>query len=254
MRQRSNRMKGVPAFLQGALLVLLLWQLLSVILSPRLVPPPLPVARLFLRMLPGPLARHALASLARVLAALALSLAAALPLGVAMGRIPLLDRILAPAAYLLYPVPKIALLPVALLLFGLGDVSRVLIVSLVLFFQLLVVIRDGVRSIEPQYLTSIRSLGAGEAAIFRYVVWPWLLPRLISALRVGSGTALAVLFFAETFATRHGLGFLIMDSWMRISYPEMFAGIVGMAAVGLLIFAGLDRLEARACRWQKLGG
>ena len=248
---RARRLLGP---LQGALIVLLLWQLLSVLLSPRLIPPPLPVARLVIEMLPDSLWRHALASLARVLAALLLSLAAALPLGVAMGRLPVLDGILAPAVYLLYPVPKIALLPVVLLLFGLGDVSRVLIVSLVLFFQLLVVIRDGVRSLEPQYLASIRSLGAGEWQIFRHVVGPWLLPRLISALRIGSGTALAVLFFAETFATRRGLGFLIMDSWMRISYPQMFAGIVGMAAVGLLLFATLDLLEARACRWQKPGG
>ena len=249
-----NRARRLLAPLQGALLVLLLWQLLSVALSPRLIPPPLPVARLVIAMLPDSLWRHALASLARVLAALLVSLAAALPLGVAMGRLPVLDSVLAPAVYLLYPVPKIALLPVVLLLFGLGDVSRVLIVTLVLFFQLLVTVRDGVRSLEPQYLASIRSLGAGEWQIFRHVVGPWLLPRLVSALRIGSGTALAVLFFAETFATRHGLGFLIMDSWMRISYPQMFAGIVGMAAVGLLLFAALDLLEARACRWQKPGG
>jgi NitT/TauT family transport system permease protein len=247
LRGRGGLVGGV----QGFLVILLAWQAFSLLFSAALVPPPLAVLRLFLELLPSVLWRHALASLARVGAALAVSLAAALPLGVAMGRVPLLDRILSPAAYLLYPVPKIALLPVVLLLFGIRDFSKVLIVALVLFFQLLVVIRDSVRHLEPQYLLSIRSLGARRLQVFRWVIWPYLLPRLISALRVGSGTALAVLFFAETFSTRYGLGFMIVDSWMRIDYPQMFAGIVGIGLVGLLIFAALDWLEARACRWQR---
>jgi NitT/TauT family transport system permease protein len=148
-------------------------------------------------------------------------------------------------------VPKIALLPVVILLFGIGNVAKVLLVCLVLFFQILVAVRDGARAVESGYLLAIRSLGARPFHVFRYVIWPALLPRLLTALRIGSGTALAVLFFAETFFTRYGLGFYIVDAWTRLAYTQMFAGIVAIGLTGLLLFACIDVLERRYCGWQR---
>jgi NitT/TauT family transport system permease protein len=168
-----------------------------------------------------------------------------------VGRVPSLDGLFSPLTYLLYPVPKIALLPVVILLFGIGNVAKVLLVCLVLFFQILVAVRDGARSVESGYLLAIRSLGARPFHVFRYVIWPALLPRLLTALRIGSGTALAVLFFAETFFTRYGLGFYIVDAWTRLAYTQMFAGIVAIGLTGLLLFACIDVLERRYCGWQR---
>ncbi len=82
------------------------------------------------------------------------------------------------------------------------------------------------------------------------MLWPSLLPALLAALRVGSGTALAVLFFAETFFTRYGLGGFLVDSWMRAAYVDLFAGIVGLGLLGLLLFAAIDLAERRFCRWR----
>lgn len=234
----------------GVASLLGVWILLSAVLGSRVVPPPQEVFGVILTLFPTVLYRHLGASFLRVLGALALSAGTSVPLGLAMGRNSLLDRALSPIAYLLYPVPKVALLPILLILLGAGDLTRVVLVAMVLFFQMLLAVRDGVRRIDNRYLLSIDSLGAGSWDRLRYVIWPAVLPRLLTALRIGSGTALAVLFFAETFFTRYGLGFFIVDSWMKLAYPEMLAGIVMIALLGLLLFYVIDRLEGRFTRWQ----
>jgi NitT/TauT family transport system permease protein len=238
------------SFLIGVLSVLLLWLLVSVLVGNRLVPFPWTVLAVTVDLFHKILWRHLLASLLRVLGALCLALVTAVPLGLLMGSSRLADRLLSPVAYLLYPVPKVALLPILLILFGAGDLTRVVLLVLVLFFQMLLAVRDGVRSIDYGYLLSIDSLGANKRQRLRYVVWPAVLPRLLTALRIGSGTALAVLFFAETFFTRYGLGFFIVDSWMKLSYSEMLAGIVVIALLGLALFFAVDSLERRVTRWQ----
>jgi ABC-type nitrate/sulfonate/bicarbonate transport system permease component len=240
----------VRSFAIGLASLLAVWILLSAILGSRVVPPPQEVFLVLLRLFPTVLYKHLGASFLRVLGALGLSVATAVPLGLAMGRNSLVDRALSPIAYLLYPVPKVALLPILLILLGAGDLTRVVLVALVLFFQMLLAVRDGVRRIDNRYLLSIDSLGAGAWDRLRYVIWPAVLPRLLTALRIGSGTALAVLFFAETFFTRYGLGFFIVDSWMKLAYPEMLAGIVMIAFLGLFLFFVIDRLEERFTRWQ----
>lgn len=245
-------MRRLAGFVQGAAIVLAAWHLAAAAVGHPALPTPAAALARFVELLAADLWLHALASLGRVVASLAVSFALALPLGVALGRVRRLDAVFSPAVYLLYPVPKIALLPVVLLLFGLGNVAKVVVVSLVLFFQMLVAVRDAVRSVEPRYLLSIRSLGARPLQMFRWVLWPSLLPALLSALRVGSGTALAVLFFAETFFTRYGLGGFLVDAWMRAAYADLFAGILGLAAVGLLLFAAIDAAEQRWCRWRGL--
>jgi NitT/TauT family transport system permease protein len=168
-----------------------------------------------------------------------------------MGRKQLFDRILSPVTYILYPIPKTALLPVLLLLFGIGNLSKILLLLLVLFFQVLLNLRDGATRINEEYLLSVRSLGATQFQRFRFVIFPAVLPRLLTSLRTGSGTALSVLFFAETFFTEYGLGFYIMDSWVRVSYTEMFSGILCISLLGLALFLGIDAIEHRFCAWKE---
>jgi len=226
------------------------WWAASLASGGRIIPDPPTVLSRFVLLLPTVIWRHALTRLARIAAGLALALLTAVPAGLFAGRSRALDRAVSPLAYLLYPVPKIALLPVIMLLFGLTDTSKVIVVFLVLFFQLFLAARDAVKGIPEQYLISLRSLGAGRLQAARYVIWPALLPQVLSALRVGAGTALAVLFFAETFGTRQGLGYFVMESWMRLAYPDMYAGILGLGLLGLAIFKSIDAVQRRACRWQ----
>ena len=237
-------------FAGGMAALAALWWALSLLLPGGFVPGPGIVLIRFLVLFPGVLAAHAAASLGRVAAAVVLTLLTAVPAGVAIGRSKSLDRMLSPVLYVLYPVPKIALLPVLMLLFGLGDSSKVVIVFLVLFFQVLMAVRDAAREVPLPFLISLRSLGGTRRHALRYVLAPALVPALLSSLRVGTGTALAVLFFSETFGTTVGLGWFVMESWMRMSYLDMFAGIFCLGLLGLATFLLIDFAHHRLCRWQ----
>ncbi len=258
MRSSAPRGRGGPggtslraaALVVAAAVVLCAWWLLSLVVDSPVLPGPFAVLVRMAEIGPKVLLRHTGASLGRVAAALFVATAAALPLGLVMGRSRRIDRLIAPIAYLLYPVPKIALLPIVFLLVGIGDAARVTVVVLVLFFQILVAVRDAARAIPSAYLVSFASIGGTRLQSLRFVLLPAILPELLTALRLGTGTALAVLFFAETFFTNYGLGTFIVESWMRVSYPDMMAGIVAIALLGLLLFVVLDLVEHLVCWWK----
>ena len=247
-RLNFGRFSGLAA----ALGLLAAWWGVSLLAATPFLPSPGAVfARLAALAAGEVLWRHLAASLARVLAAVGTAFAAAVPLGIAAGRSRTLDRLVTPFTYLLAPVPKIALLPVVMLLAGLGELSRVLVVFLVLFFQILVAARDGSRAVPNAYYLSLISLGARPRHRLRCVTWPAVLPSLFTALRVGIGTALAVLFFAETFGTRWGLGYFVVESWMRMAYTDLYAGVAAFGVLGLALTRLADAAARRACRWQE---
>jgi NitT/TauT family transport system permease protein len=124
------------------------------------------------------------------------------------------------------------------------------VISLILFFQILVVVRDEAANLRPELIASVRSLGAGRRALLRFVYLPACLPSVLTSLRVSIGTAIAVLFFAESFATTSGLGYyIIVETWGRLAYAEMYAGVVGMSLLGLALYLVVDRLQRRMCPW-----
>ncbi|MDA3956747.1 ABC transporter permease [Oceanispirochaeta sp.] len=198
----------------------------------------------------GALAAHLITSLFRVFAALFFSFFPALILGIAAGRNRMVDSLVSPVVYLLYPVPKVALLPIILLFLGLGNLSKIFFVSLVVFFQFFLNLRDETAGINRQYFVSLRSLGGRKADELRHIIIPALLPRIFSSLRMTLGTAIAILFLAETFATRMGIGWYIMDAWSRIAYTEMYAGILALSLAGFVLFLILDVSESFFCRWK----
>lgn len=242
-------MRRRDLFLASAAL-LLAWQLLSWLLRVDVLPGPWPVARAFVAAIPRGLGRHFLISAWRVSFSILLAMFTAVPAGLLLGQSRRLNQLFAPVVYILYPIPKIVFLPVILLLLGIGETSKVFIIFLILFFQILVVVRDQAAALRPELLYSVRSLGAGRRALFRFVYLPATVPAALTALRVSVGTAIAVLFFAETYATTAGLGYyIITDSWGRLAYPEMYAGVIAMSLLGLLLYFLVDRLERRLAPW-----
>lgn len=235
----------------GILIVLALWQLLAWALANPILPPPLPVLATFVdELINGELARHFAVSVWRVMASLALALALAVPAGLALGQSPRLNAFFAPLIYIGYPIPKVVLLPVFLLLLGIGDVSKIALIATILFFQILVVVRDEAGAIRPELVASVRSLGAGRRALFRFVYAPASVPAILTALRLSVGTAVAVLFLAESIATTSGLGYYIMiESWSRVAYEEMYAGVIAMSILGLALYYLADWLERRLAPW-----
>jgi len=234
----------------GTAMLALAWQAAAMLVQRDILPGPCEVARAFWTALPAGLCRHIAASCFRVCAAMVVAVVSAFPFGLALGQSRRLSRLLSPLVYLTYPVPKVVLLPVVVLFFGAGDLSKVLVIALILFYQMMVVVRDAAASVRPELVYSVRSLGAGTLDLLRYVYLPSCLPAALTSLRVGTGTAIAVLFFAESFATTSGLGYYIMvEGWGRLAYPEMYAGVMAMSILGLAIYLALDRLERLACPW-----
>jgi len=211
----------------------------------------LAVAAVFVAELGNGLALHFLASLFRVVVSVAIAIGLAAPAGLALGQSKRLNRLFAPFVYLLYPIPKIVLLPVILLFLGIGNLPKIVIIFLILFFQILVLVRDSVVNLEPKLLMSVRSLGAGRRALFRYVYYPAGLSAILTALRQSVGTAVAVLYVAELFATRRGLGYYIyLNGNTLFNYPAMYAGVVAMSLLGLGMYFTVDWLEKKVCPWK----
>ena len=187
----------------------LLWQVLSWIVNQPILPPPLKVVQVFLTELGNGLLRHFVSSLWRVLASTFLAIGLAVPAGLILGSSKKIDSIFSPVIYLLYPIPKVVFVPVFMLLFGIGDLSKIAIIFIILFFQIIVLVRDQATSLHPALIQSVRSLGAGRRALFRFVYLPSCLPAILTALRQSVGTSVAVLYIAELFATQRGLGYYI---------------------------------------------
>ena len=226
--------------------VLVFWQVIAMILNQPILPSPIVVAATFWHELGNGLLLHFGASLWRVVAGIAVSVLLAVPAGLAMGQSEKWNRFFSPVLYLIYPIPKVVFVPVVFLLLGIGDLAKITLIFLILFFQILVLVRDAAVGISQQLLLSLRSLGAGRRALFRFVYLPASIPAILTGLRQSIGTAVAVLYITELFATRWGLGYYIYyQGSTLLNYPAMYAGVVAMSLLGLGLYFAVDWLQKR---------
>jgi NitT/TauT family transport system permease protein len=249
MENMKSRDK-IKLFLQGFLMINILWYLLAIIIDMRVLPTPLQVYMNLNNLYDSRLPIHILASLYRVVLGVGLSLILGLFIGLLMAYSITWNKVLNPLVYFTYPIPKTALLPVAMLLFGLGDSSKVILIVLILVFQVIIAVRDAVLSISQETYNPIRSLGASRLQIFKYITLPSILPAMLTNLRLSIGTALSILFFAEGYGTQLGIGYYILDAWTRIDYIGMYAGIVAISLFGFVLFVSTDILEEAVCKWK----
>ncbi|WP_089609872.1 ABC transporter permease [Dehalobacterium formicoaceticum] len=240
------------SFIYSGAALIALWWLLAFALDSPAVPLPQEALKSLGQSMQGDLLIHLGVSLYRVLVSLFLATALAVPLGLFLGKNPEIDEKAAPFIYLTYPIPKVVLMPVFLILLGMGDLSKIVLITLIIFYQILVTTRDGAKNLDQGYVSSVRSLGASTFDLYYHVYFPACLPVILTSLRLGLGTALAVLFLAETYATQKGIGFFIMDSLSRMNYEEMFAGIIAMSLMGFLLYLLLDLAEKKLCTWKHL--
>ncbi len=240
--------KKMWVFLKGLLLVNLLWFLLAALLSTPVLPGPLTVYGKFSQVVTVRLWLHIGASLGRVAAGLSLALLIGIPAGIVMASSAIANRLLHPLVYFSYPVPKTALLPVCMLLLGLGNGSKVLIIVLTTVFQIIVAVRDAAEHIDQGIYNVAKSAGANKKSILMDITLPAVLPELFTSIRIGTGTSLAILLIVEAYGTRWGIGYYILDAWSRINYIQMYGGIVIMSVVGAALFWILDGIQWAMCR------
>lgn len=246
MKARHTSKAVTLAF--GLTAVLLIWWCLYLLLDNPSVPSPwLTLGNTFAIF---PLLMHHLGySIVRIMVALVLSAGIGSIIGILMASYPKLDRLLSPIVYVLMPLPKIALLPVFMIVFGLGEIPKILVMVSVMVFQFIVAVRDGVKEIPQALKLSVTSLDLNAYQVLCHLTFPAILPKWFTSLRISFGISIAVLFFAETFASTYGMGYFIMNRWGVVNYPDMFSGIVVLSVFGLLVYEGLDLLEARFCKW-----
>jgi len=247
-----QRLKTALNYLLAVLFLIIIWHMASVMVDKPFLPQPLDALReCFILFSQGVITGHFLISAYRVLISMFIAFILAVPLGLFLGRHKKIDGLFAPLIYILYPLPKIVFLPILVVFLGLGNTPKIVLITLVIFFQLLVTVRDAARSVPYQSLQVMRSLNASNWQIYWHLIWPYCLPDVLTSLRIALGTAIAVLFLAETFASQNGLGYFILDAMEKREFGEMYAAIIAMGLLGLLLYEIVDIMEKRFIKWQK---
>jgi NitT/TauT family transport system permease protein len=200
----------------------------------------------------GTLWEHIGASLFRVGAGFFIAVAFAVPLGLWMGWVKAAYVTLNPLFQMLRPISPIAWIPLAILWFGVGDVSPIFLIFLASVFPMIVQTVSGVHTIERRYLWAAANFGVSRATLFRRVVIPAVLPQIIVGMRIGLGVAWLVVVAAEMIALRSGLGYLIIDSRNAGNrYDLVIAGMIIIGIIGLLLDGAMRLLErVKSVRWR----
>lgn len=238
----------------GATLVLLLVLLECVVragwVNAIIVPPPTVVASKLLAILAeGAFAQPLGQTLRLLFIAYAVGCAWGVGLGLLMGRFAWVHDLLEPLVEVLRPLPKPALLPPLILFLGLGDAMKLTVISLGVFFPVLINTVQGVRGTEPVLIDAARTFGHGRVSQMLKVTLPSSLPLVFAGMRVSLGLALVLVVIAEMLAGTGGVGFLIIDMQRSFRIPDMYAWIVILAVLGYALNALFLHFEHHAIRW-----
>ncbi|AQP54028.1 ABC transporter permease [Vagococcus penaei] len=247
---KTMKKKWVP-LLVGVLVINFLWWIASLAVNQSMLPSPFVVYAHFGQLNPSMMWLHVYNSLIRLFWGLLLAVSLGFGIGLLMGRSNHWNRWLDPLVYLTYPIPKVALLPIIMLLFGLGNVSKIMLITLIVVFQVILSVRDGIRSIPPSYYQQLIVLGASRWQIFEKITLPAAMAAILNAVRIALGTAIAILFFTEVYGTQYGLGYFVMDAWGRLNYLDMYCGILILSLVAFLLFLLIDVLESSLLKWRQ---
>ncbi|MFI6324126.1 ABC transporter permease [Nonomuraea sp. NPDC050556] len=198
----------------------------------------------------GELFEHAQASLVRSFSGFGLAILVAIPLGLAIGWYRPLAEFLNPVLELFRNTAALALLPVFVLVLGLGETSKISIILYACFWPILLNTIAGVKGVDPLLIKSARSMGLGAARLFQKVILPAAVPTVFTGVRLAGAYSILVLVAAEMVGAKAGLGYLINYAQFNFEVPDMYAGIITISVLGLLFNAALVRFERRFSTWR----
>jgi len=253
------QMKGVgtlrvPVGLRPVLfiaLLLVIWQVAIMRHSDQLLPGPWAVALGIVDLVRhGLLVKYVVASLFRVTWGFALAAILAIPLGLTIGWYRRGEMAFNPLVQIFRPISPLAWIPIAILWFGVGDLSAIFLIFVGCFFPLLLTAMSAVHNIPAIYINAGRNFGLSATDFVRRVLYPAVVPQLIVGMRITLGIAWLVVVAAEMIAVNSGLGFLIVDARNGGRYDLVVAGMVIIGAIGLLLDLGMQSLErVKSFRW-----
>lgn len=239
------------ALLPAALVVV--WEVLArggVVDARYIVPPSAVAATLLSEAASGALVAEVAITLQRLAAAFVLAVTAGVLLGFAIAASPFVAALTRPVIDTLYPTPKIALLPLLIIILGLGEAAFVATAFATAFFQITIATVAAIRHVDQQLVEAGRNFGAVGPRLYRRVLLPAAAPAIVSGLRVGIGLCLITLVAVEFVAAGSGLGHLIQLAWQQLNVDVMYAGLVVSGLLGHAISLAFRAAERRLFPWQ----
>jgi len=240
--------------LASPIMMLLLWEILVRlgVLDARFFPAPSTILETFLALVSdGSLWANTWASLQRLFWGFLLGGVPALVLGIAIGLNRPLRALVDPLVATTYPIPKSAIFPLILLIFGLGEASKIVMVAIGVFYPVLVNSATGVLEISPIYHDVGRNFGANRWQVFRTIAFPGAVPHIMSGVKLGVGMGLILISIAEMIGAKSGLGYMIWNAWEILSVETMYVGLIVIALLGFLFSMILNEVERAIIPWRK---
>ena len=234
--------------------VVLLWWAVAVsgVVNSSLVPTPWQVATRFWQLFfHARLPVDILMSTSRVLVGVALGIAFAVPAGFVLGWYRNVRMFIDPLLNFFRALPPIALIPLVIVYFGIGEAAKIIILFYASFFSGVIVMYEGIAQINPIYVRVSRTLGATDAEIFRKVILPLTVPHILTALRVALGVAWATLVASELIAAQQGLGALIQNASAFFQLDIIYVGIICIGLIALCMYLALRGISRRFVAWQE---
>ena len=241
-RRRRERRRRMIRGAIGILVLLAIWQAMSVAYDLQLIlPPPLAVGRTIVdtltlstdRWLYGPnIYQHLAASFVRAISGFAIASAFAIPLGLFVGRFRSLREYVDPVIRSLYPIPGIAWIPLAILWFGLGNTAVIFVVFIAEFFPLYFNTEAGARNINPILIDAARCFGARRFTLLRRVILPASIPFIITGMRIALGGAWRMIVAGEMLASQSGIGSVLMESRYQLRATDLMMAMILISIVG----------------------
>jgi len=233
--------------------LLLAWELAaqSGLIDVRFFPAPSAIIRKLVEMArSGELTENVLISLQRIVLGFLLGGVPAIVIGIAMGIWRPVRAIVDPLIVATYPIPKSSLLPLILLIFGLGEMSKVMMVAIGVFYPMAINATAGVLQINQIYLDVGKSFKASPWDTFRTIALPGALPFIMTGVKLGAGLALILIAIAEMVGAKSGIGFMIWSAWETFAVAKMYVGLFVIALIGFAISLLLNEVERWVIRWK----
>jgi ABC-type nitrate/sulfonate/bicarbonate transport system permease component len=248
----QSRSWGWPLGVIPLVAVVIAWEITARagIYSVALFPTPAQTANVFIKEWPL-LLRHTEASLARVVIGVGIAFITAVPLGLLIGRYKTLDRIMDWTIQIFRCFPGIALIPLAIMFFGIGDRPAIILIWLAAFWPLLISTIFGVKNVERTLLSVAHAANAPESLVLRDILLPSALPSILTGFRLAAGAGWLTVVTAEMIAVRSGLGYMILYAQMTFRPDQIVAGIIVIGAFGLLFDQLIRLMRNYFCRWQE---
>lgn len=254
--KNTRRSRRSSSFSFGTLILiiifLLIWEFSSSLglISRLFFPPPSTILKTFYTLLlNGRLLTNTYATLIRICLGSLMGIVPGVLLGILMGWSKRLRTLVDPLIAALHPIPKIAIFPLVLIIFGIGEMSNIVVVAISAFFPALVSSMTGVGQLEPVYFEVARNYGATRWKTFSRILLPGSLPSILSGVRLGLNTGLLIAIAVELISAKSGLGVMVWFSWQTLRVEELYASLIVVAGIGILINVGLKALFAWLAPW-----